>query len=96
MAGVSYPTVLRAIGLYLAACSLPLLWFRVRPQAMMDVVGLLSTNLGVALAFVAALWLDGRLPRPLRASRALFAVGVFSCLAVFAATAVSAWFLVLG
>ena len=93
MAGVSEAAVLRATGLYLAACSIPLLWFRVQPQAMMDVVGLLSTNLGVALAFVAALWLDGRLPPPLRASRLLFAVGVLSCLLVFAATAVSAWFL---
>jgi hypothetical protein len=62
---------------------------------MMDVVGLLSTNLGVALAFVAALWLDRRLPRPLRASRLLFGVGLASCLVVFAATAVSAWFLFL-
>jgi hypothetical protein len=94
MAGRSYTTVLRATGLYLAACSIPLLWFRVQPQAMMDVVGLLSTNLGVALAFVAALWLDGRLPPPLRASRLLFAVGVASCLLVFTATAVSAWFLI--
>jgi hypothetical protein len=62
---------------------------------MMDVVGLLSTNLGVALAFVAALWLDGRLPRPLRAARLLFGVGLASCLVVLAATAVSAWFLFL-
>lgn len=96
MARVAYPSVLRAIGLYLALCSLPLLWFRVRPQAMMDVVGLLSTNLGVALAFVAALWLDGRLPRPLRASRLLYGVGAVSCVAVFAATVISAWFLFLG
>ena len=93
MAGRSYTTVLRATGLYLAACSIPLHWFRVQPQAMMDIVGLLSTNLGVALAFVAALWLDGRLPPPLRASRLLFAVGVGSSLLVFAATATSAWFL---
>ncbi|HVR72126.1 MAG TPA: Nramp family divalent metal transporter [Vicinamibacteria bacterium] len=95
MAARSYASVLRAIGLYLAACSIPLLWFRVQPQAMMDFVGLLSTNLGVALAFVAALWLDGRLPPPLRASRALFAVGLVSCLLVFTATGVSAWFLFL-
>jgi hypothetical protein len=92
-AALPYPVVLRAVGLYLAACSIPLLWFRVQPQAMMDVVGLLSTNLGVALAFVAALWLDRRLPAPLRASRALFAVGVASCVLVLAATGVSAWFL---
>lgn len=92
-AALAYPSVLRGIGLYLALCSIPLLWFRAQPQAMMDIVGLLSTNLGVALAFVAALWLDGRLPPPLRASRLLFAVGVVSCLLVFTATAVSAWFL---
>jgi Mn2+/Fe2+ NRAMP family transporter len=88
-----YVSVMRAMGLYLALSSVPLLWFRVQPQAMMDVVGLLSTNLGVALAFVAALWLDGRLPGPLRASRLLFGVGLVSCAIVFAATAVSAWFL---
>jgi hypothetical protein len=90
-AGLRYRTVLRGIGAYLALCSLPLLWLRVQPQAMMDVVGLLSTNLGVALAFVAALWLDRRLPPALRASRALFAIGLVSCGLVFAATAVSAW-----
>jgi Mn2+/Fe2+ NRAMP family transporter len=88
-----YLSVMRGMGLYLAVSAVPLLWFRVQPQAMMDMVGLLSTNLGVALAFVAALWLDRRLPPPLRASRLLFAVGVVSCAIVAAATAVSAWFL---
>jgi Mn2+/Fe2+ NRAMP family transporter len=91
MAGVSSRAVTRGIGVYLMLCCLPLLWFRVQPQAMMDLVGLLSTNLGVALAFVAALWLDRRLPPRLRASRALFAVGALSCLLVFAVTGVSAW-----
>jgi hypothetical protein len=91
MAAVRYEAVLFGIGAYLALCSVPLLWLRVQPQAMMDVVGLLSTNLGVALAFVAALWLDRRLPPRLRASRALFAVGALSCLLVFAVTGVSAW-----
>jgi hypothetical protein len=92
-ASLPYASVMRAMGLYLAVSAVPLLWFRVQPQAMMDLVGLLSTNLGVALAFVAALWLDRRLPSPLRASRLLFAVGVLSCAIVAAATAVSAWFL---
>ena len=92
---VRYESVLRGVGVYLAACTVPLLWFRVQPQAMMDFVGLLSTNLGVALAFVAALWLDGRLPPALRASRLTFAAGVVSALIVLAATAVSAWFLAL-
>ena len=95
-AGVGYQSVLRAVGVYLAACTVPLLWFQVQPQAMMDFVGLFSTNLGVALAFVAALWLDRRLPPALRASRLTFLAGVLSALIVFAATAVSAWFLVLG
>lgn len=93
--GLSYLAVLRGTGAYLALCAVPLLWLRVQPQAMMDVVGLLSTNLGVALAFVAALWLDGRLPAPLRAPRVLFAAGVVSSLIVFATTALSAWFLFL-
>jgi Mn2+/Fe2+ NRAMP family transporter len=96
LAAVRDLTVLRAIGLYLALCSIPLLWFRVRPQLMMDVVGLLSTNLGVGLAFVAALWLDRRLPPPLRASRILFAIGVLGCVLVSAATGLSAWSLFLG
>jgi len=94
-AALPYISVMRGMGLYLAVSSVPLLWFRVQPQAMMDVVGLLSTNLGVALAFVAALWLDRRLPGPLRASRLLFGAGILSCLIVFAATAVSTWFLFL-
>lgn len=89
-ATLRYETVLFGIGAYLALCSVPLLWLRVQPQLMMDVVGLLSTNLGVALAFVAALWLDRRLPAPLRASRALFAIGFLACLLVCATTAISA------
>ena len=95
MAGVAYEKVLRGMGLFLALSAIPLLWFRVRPQVMMDVVGLLSTNLGVALAFVAALWLDRRLPPPLRAARPLFAAGVLAGLVVFAATGLSAWSLFL-
>ena len=95
MAGIPYEPVLRGMGVFLAASSIPLLWFRVRPQVMMDVVGLLSTNLGVFLAFVAALWLDRRLPPALRASRLLYAVGLFACLLVFTATGLSAWSLFL-
>lgn len=93
LAGVPYESVLRWLGLYLAVGSIPLLWLRVQPQAMMDFVGLMSTNLGVTLTFVAALWLDRRLPRPLRASRAMFVAGIASTLVVLAATGVSAYFL---
>lgn len=91
---VRYESVLRGIGIYLAAATVPLLWFRVQPQALMDFVGVFSTNLGVALAFVAALWLDRRLPAPLRVSRLVFAAGILSALIVLAATAVSAYSLV--
>lgn len=87
-----YEAVLRVMGLYLALSSVALLWLRVQPQRLMDFVALFSTNLGVAVTFVAALWLDRRLPRPLRASPALFVVGVLSFLVVLAATLVSAWF----
>ncbi|HUG52163.1 MAG TPA: Nramp family divalent metal transporter [Vicinamibacteria bacterium] len=90
-AGVRYVSVLRGVGIYLALSTVPLLWFRVRPQAMMDVVGLVSTNLGVGVAFVAALWLDRRLPPPLRVSRPVFVAGIFSALVVLAATAISGW-----
>jgi Mn2+/Fe2+ NRAMP family transporter len=92
MAGVGYRAVLRGLGAYLALSSFALLWLRVQPQRLMDFVALFSTNLGVAVAFVAALWLDRRLPGPLRASPALFAAGVVSFLIVLGATAVSAWF----
>jgi hypothetical protein len=92
-AGLPYESVLRWLGLYLAIGSIPLLWLRVQPQAMMDFVGLMSTNLGVTLTFVAALWLDRRLPRPLRTSRAMFVAGIASTLVVLAATGVSAYFL---
>jgi hypothetical protein len=92
-AGLPYESVLRWLGLYLAIGSIPLLWLRVQPQAMMDFVGLMSTNLGVTLTFVAALSLDRRLPRPLRTSRAMFVAGIASTLVVLAATGVSAYFL---
>lgn len=95
-AKVPYERVMRGLGVYLALCSIPLLWFRIQPQAMMDFVALFSTNLGVGLAFLAALWLDRRLPRELRASPLLFGAGVASFLVVLAATAVSAHSLLLG
>jgi hypothetical protein len=93
MAGVPYESVLRWLGAYLAAASVPLIWWRVQPQALMDIVGFLSTNLGVTLTFVAALWLDRQLPAPLRVPRPLFLLGILSLLVVMAATGVSAWFL---
>jgi hypothetical protein len=95
MASVRYESILRGLGLYLAVASVPLLWLRVQPQAMMDFVGFLSTNLGVTLTFGAALWLDRRLPPPLRVSPPVFVVGILSGLLVLAVTAVSAWFLLI-
>lgn len=93
MAGVRYESVLRWLGVYLAAASVPLIWWRVQPQALMDFVGFLSTNLGVTLTFVAALWLDRQLPAPLRVSRPVFLLGILSLLVVTAVTGVSARFL---
>jgi Mn2+/Fe2+ NRAMP family transporter len=95
MAGVRYESILRWLGVYLAVASVPLLWLRVQPQAMMDFVGFLSTNLGVTLTFGAALWLDRRLPPPLRVSSPVFVVGILSGLLVLAVTAVSAYFLLI-
>lgn len=87
-----YESVLRGLGVFLALGAVPLVWLRIQPQAMMDFVGLFSTNLGVALAFAAALWLDRQLPRLLRVSRLVFLVGI-ACLSVLlASSTISAYY----
>ena len=66
VARVPYRRVLRAVGTVILFLTVPLVVLNVRPVAMMDVVALLSTNLGFAAVATGALWLNRQLPRPLR------------------------------
>lgn len=92
---LSYRRLMQLLGAYFALTTVILIWLKIKPQTMIDFVGLYSTNLGVAAACLGALWLDRQLPKPLRASRLFFAAGLLSFLVIFTASAVSAayqWF----
>jgi hypothetical protein len=51
----------------------------------------LATNAGVALAMIAALYLDRQLPPLYRTHRWMFAAGVVSAAILVAASCVSGW-----
>ncbi|RMH57973.1 MAG: hypothetical protein D6679_05675 [Candidatus Hydrogenedentota bacterium] len=84
-------TVMRILGAYFAVCVVVLIARGTKPMAMIHFVGLYSTNLGVAAAMAAALWLDRRLPRPLRSSPFFFVMGLLSFLVIAVFSGISAY-----
>ena len=68
-----------------------LVWTETRPIFMMDIVALFSTNLGVGLVCVGALWLDRQLPAERRAAAWVWWSTLVGAVVVNAAAAVSVW-----
>lgn len=83
--------VVRTLGIYFALCVVYLIATGTKPMAMIHFVGLYSTNLGVAAAMMAALWLDYRLPRELRAALPMKLLGFGSMVVIFIFSALAAW-----
>lgn len=74
---------------------MPLIWLLIvtgfKPIFLMDLVALFSTNLGVGLVCIGALWLDRQLPLEQRAARWLWWATLAAALLINAAAAVSIW-----
>ena len=66
-------------------------WRPILRLALTAVVAFLATNAGVALAMLAALYLDRQLPPLYRTHRWMFAAGVVSAIVLVTASCVSAW-----
>lgn len=81
----------RAICIYVLAVTVPLLWLEVNFAPLTWVVAFLATNASVALAMVAALWLNFQLPPLYRTGWWMLALGVFSAAILIAVSAISGW-----
>ena len=79
------------IAAYVFAVAVPLVWIDVSFATLTAIVAFLATNAGVALAMLAALYLDRQLPPLYRTQWWLFAAGVVSAVMLVAASCVSGW-----
>ena len=79
------------IAAYVFAMAVPLVWIDVSFATLTAIVAFLATNAGVALAMLAALYLDRQLPPLYRTQWWLFAAGVVSAVMLVAASCVSGW-----
>jgi hypothetical protein len=78
---------------YVLLTAVPLVWSHVRFDTLVNVVSFLATTGGVALAMLAALYLDFQLPPKYRTRKWMLAAGFASAAILLAITAVSGWFL---
>ncbi len=90
---LSYSRVMKVFGFTLLVLTWVFIWTETTPIVMIDLVALFSTNIGVGLTCIAAVWLDGQLPPELRTGRpirwaGIAAAAVISCMAVISAWAV--------
>jgi Mn2+/Fe2+ NRAMP family transporter len=80
-----------ALATYVLATTLPLLWADVEFSTLTAIVAFLATNAGVAVALLAALYLDRQLPPLYRTRPGMFAAGVASAIVLVAVSAISGW-----
>jgi hypothetical protein len=80
--------------LYVFASAVPLLWIDVNFATLTAIVAFLATNAGVALAMVAALYLNFQLPPLYRTRGWMLAAGCASAVLLIAVSAISGWALV--
>jgi hypothetical protein len=78
---------------YVVVTAVPLVWSSVSFDKLVNVVSFLATTGGVALAMLAALYLDFQLPPRYRTRKWMRAAGFASAAILLAMTAVSGWFL---
>ena len=84
-----YRWTLRRMAIYLMVASTVVVWTGIKPVTMMDILATLSTNLGVAIVCLGAIWLNAQLPPAYRAHRWVLVGTVVSALILWAVTAVS-------
>lgn len=80
-----------AIAVYVFAMAVPLVWIDVSFTMLTGVVAFLATGAGVALAMIAALYLDRQLPPLYRTRTWFFALSAISAITLTVASAISGW-----
>ena len=79
---------------YVVAVAVPLVWINVNFATLTNVVSFLATTGGVALAMLAALYLNFQLPPLYRTRRWMLVAGIASAIILVAVSIVSGWALV--
>ena len=87
---LQYRQVMTVFGLVMLVVTWFLIWVGTTPIILIDLVALFSTNLGVGLVCVAAVWLDWQLPTERRSSRLLWWATVLSAIIINLMTILSA------
>lgn len=87
----SLPRVQLAICLYVVAAAGVLSWINVQFTTLTNIVAFLATNAGVAVAMLAALYLNFQLPRPFRTRWWMLTACILSAAILVAASAISGW-----
>ncbi len=90
-----YSGVMKALGFTLMVLTWVFIWTETTPIVMIDLVALFSTNIGVGLTCIAAVWLDGQLPRELRTARPIRWAGIAAAAIISCMAALSAWAVVM-
>jgi Mn2+/Fe2+ NRAMP family transporter len=76
---------------YVFVTATAMIWSNVNFNTMTQTVNFLATTLGVAIAMLAALWLNQQLPRAYRTRWWMLAAGVASAAIMVAVSAISGW-----
>ena len=79
---LKYRQVMIVFGGIILVLTWLLIWTGTTPIIMIDLVALFSTNLGVGLVCVAAVWLDRQLPPERRSSRLIWWATVLSAVVI--------------
>jgi Mn2+/Fe2+ NRAMP family transporter len=90
-ASISYPRFQSCICAYVFAVAVPLVWINVTFATLTAIVSFLATTAGVALAMLAALYLNFQLPALYRTRWWMLAAGVITAVILLVVTAISGW-----
>jgi hypothetical protein len=88
---VSYRRLRLGICAYVFVLAAALSWVNVNFQSLINFVGFLSNNAGIALAMIAALWLNYQLPPLYRTRPAMLAGCVLSAVILTVVSVISGW-----
>jgi hypothetical protein len=90
-AAIPYRRLQGCICAYVLASAVPLLWINVSFATLTAIVSFLATTCGVALAMLAALYLNFQLPAQYRTRWWMLVAGFLSAAILVAVTIVSGW-----
>jgi hypothetical protein len=92
-ASISYRRLQFCICAYVFVAAVPLVWINVNFATLVNIVSFLATTGGVALAMLAALYLDFQLPPRYRTRKWMLAAGFLSATILVLVTVISGWHL---